>query len=230
MGARAQTGQATVEAVALWLLIAGLLALVGAWLVAHTRPAAGPPPVVERVARPLLEPDRSGGLPWEALVPRGTGGPVAWRVLGGARRIGRAGYELRVEAELAFADGFLDRLQQRAEGVAADPVGQALDLAVSLEDPAGAGRSEGSEAGPALTRYLDEIAHSSPREGMLRVARDLGRLAADEALRRLVRAAGRGATRRRGDRDRPGPGERAGAAGTMQRLIDALRGRRAGGP
>jgi hypothetical protein len=147
-----------VEAVALWLLIAGLLALVGAWLVAHTRLPAGPPPVVERVARPLLEPDRSGGLPWEALVPRGTGGPVAWRVLGGARRIGRAGYELQVEAELAFAGAFLDRLQQRAEGVAADPVGKALD------------------------------------------------------------------------RDRPGPGERVGVAGAMQRLIDALRGRRGGGP
>ena len=63
-------GQATVEAVALWLLLAGLLALLGAWASSHMRPPASPPPLVQRAARPLLGDDRANGLPLFALVPR----------------------------------------------------------------------------------------------------------------------------------------------------------------
>ncbi len=228
MRARTHTGQATVEAVALWLLLAGLLALLGAWASSHMRPPGGPPPVVERAARPLLGADGANHLPLSALVPRGVGDPVALRVLRRADRIARSGYQLQLEAQSAFADGFLGRLRQRGQGLVTDPVGRALGVAPYPQNPADAAQRDGRAAGPALERYVDELAHSSPREAGLRVARDLGRLAADETLRRLTRAAGRGAWGRARDRDQ-GSGRRpdgSGTPGDLGRIVDLLLRRR----
>ena len=109
-------------------------------------------------------------------------------------------------------------------------MGRALDVPTTPQSEADAAQRDGRAAGPALERYIDELARSSPRQIALRVARDLGRLAADETLRRLTRTAGRAARGRDRDRDGGSGRGRDGAAtpGDLERIVDLLLGRRSG--
>lgn len=95
---RWSSGQATLEHIGLVLVIALMFGAVGTWAARELRPTGPPPPIIERVAAPLL-----GGAQGGASARAPEAG--AWRAPGGAPRSPVAGMRGMARAMERVAGG-----------------------------------------------------------------------------------------------------------------------------
>lgn len=196
-----QCGQAALETAALVVLVALLLGVTTAWAVQAIPRGAGPPPVIERAARPLAAVPPPAAAPEPAAAPSPAEGRGAWqRIVRG----GRAVLVLRMQMEERFARGFLGRVRDRAGAALRAPASLVPDPGLALiPDPVRSVRSAAEAVGDGR-RYVARLRRMPRRDAVLQVTEDVGALTADQlidlATRRLLRraAAAAGAARGRG--------------------------------
>jgi hypothetical protein len=180
-----QTGQATVEHVAIVVVVAVLLAAIGAWIASRVRSDAGPPDVVTRVwpgwqqLEEPVAPVPDLGLRPGASHRSGIGSIVrrAVRLAGRARKVVLGG-------QRAFASGFGHGLWDTFTGFVRDPVGLLTaggGIVTQLAgDPGGFARAQLE----AAIVYARELSRMPPEAAYRRFMRDLGELSADVAVAR----------------------------------------------
>jgi hypothetical protein len=185
-----QCGQAALESVALVVLVALLLGVTAAWAVRVVPGGAGPPPVIERAARPLAPAPPAVAVPPVAPAPADGDDGGAWRRI---LRGGRAVLVLRMQMEERFARGFLGRVRDRAAAVLRAPSSVVPRSPTALiPDPVQSVRAalDGVRDG---RRYVARLRRMPRREAVLQVTEDVGALTADQlidlATRRLLRRA-----------------------------------------
>jgi hypothetical protein len=173
-----QVGQATVEHLGLVVVVALLLAAVGAWAAAHVR-AGAPPPVLERALAPL---DAAPAIPDLGVAPGpGRSAPIGRALRGAARLGGRAG-RLAAVGAAAFAGGFTGGLRATVAEFVRNPVAALRDGGVlartAMTDPV----TLGSAGLRAAIDYARELRAMPPEAAYRRVMRDLGEAGADVAV------------------------------------------------
>lgn len=180
---REQSGQATVEHLAVVIVVAVMLAGAGAWIASHVRPDATPPGVVtqvwsglERIPEPEPAPPDLGLLPRSGRV--GTPTHLWRRVV----RVARRGHAIVAVGTGAFVFGFGHGLWGAVTELVRDPValltgGGALIIAV-VRDPIGFARAQVD----AAVIYANELRKLPPEAASRRLMRDLGEATADAAL------------------------------------------------
>ncbi len=208
---RGVMGQATVEAVSMWALLATLLVTVGA-LVA--REVAVEPPHRDGLAR-VAEELRAGATMLDAHADQPSAFPgIAARLAGGVRDAVR----FRASVDREFGAGFVDRLRRRGRQALRDPVlfiEELLSPGPRPEDPPSilGPSADGFRGARDLARYADRLLQTNPADAARALSRDLGGLTADELLRRVLRAGGRRVVRRE---RRPGESPARGDAGARR--------------
>jgi hypothetical protein len=176
-------GQATVEHIAIVVVVALLVAAVGAWLTSHVHPDRdSPPPTthvwsgLDRIPEPAPSPPDLGLTPHD----RGerTSGNALRRILRGVVKAHR----LIASGDRAFATGFGHGLWVSVTDFARDPAalltdGQGLvkDFA---KDPVGLVTAQID----AAVDYARQLKAMSPHNGYLRVMHDLGEVSADAVI------------------------------------------------
>jgi hypothetical protein len=217
MERRGQRGQASVEHIAIVIVVAILLGAVGTWIAAHAR-ADHPPPIVERVVAPV-EP-RYGAqreVPDLGVAPPSRRGN---RIVGGLRRVAgvvRKSPRFAVRGVRAYAGGVAHGIGSAVGGLVRDPVGSVMGgasvLQPLLSDPVGFTRAQ-VEAGRAYLRRLRTL---PPEDAYEAVMRDLGDLTADVAIARGKKAAAKAAYRALRRRPETRPPDRGNGAAEVSR-------------
>ena len=187
-GRPASRGHATVEQIAVVVLVALLLTAVSAWAAREMRPPERPPDVIEVAAAPLqpgAHPFRAGRLTW--YVP-----PQRVSIFGRAlRATGRFIVEAGTVGYV-FGRAFVRRLGHRIEHYVRNPEAFVTDMLGSLESLA---RDPIGHLGPnqvrAVRDYVARLRRLSPREAAHRLAEDAGAFAADLVIDYTTRAAAR---------------------------------------
>jgi len=196
---RGQSGQATVEHVGLVVVIALLLAAVGAWAATADWAPGRPPDVVARVAQPLA---RQGMPPAAApAVAVATGQQALERVAralerdddgapGALRRAWDAALwwgVLNVDGQIEAGRGFLEQVGVRAEDLVKDPVKTIEGAVERLSKPPVTGTAE--RVG-RIARSVATAGDRPFRETFLQVSRDVGGLGADWLIAKFARGVG----------------------------------------
>ena len=204
----AQSGQAALEGIGVAVVVVAALLAISAWLVREVRPPPRPPAAIAAVATPLVR--DPGLLEWRYPLPveiadlRGGDHEPIGRALGAAARRARAGVDLGLEMNAAFDGAFKQRLRERGREFLDDPLGGLAALPdPDLLTPAGAVRRAVRDAA-ALWEYAQELRSLPLREAALRASEDAGRASADLALEAAEAALRRGA-RRAGRTRHPAP-------------------------
>ena len=177
------SGQATVEHVAIVVVVALFLAAAGAWLTSHVQPDRDPPPVVTQVWSGLdriTEP--APAFPDLGLTRRRHGDPAIGRFL---RRVGRGlreGNAIVAVGSGAFVSRFGRGLWGAVTDFVRDPVALLTDgrgLVMELaRDPAGFARAQLD----AAIEYAAELRALPPQDAYRTLMRDLGEASAEAAI------------------------------------------------
>lgn len=205
MGRARHSGQSTVEAVGLTLVVAALLAALALWAGrAGTVPSAAPvrlDPLTGLLAE-SGEGSWTPGAPGFFLGTLRRGDPPIGRVLRGVAHVVRIGAP-------AFAEGAADRLRERLRALVRHPIATVRETirtaARDAADPIGVLRARLG----GLVDYVRSLRGLTRDEIVRRIAHDLGGTATDVVISRLVRLArmriARGITDRAGGGVPPTP-------------------------
>lgn len=212
------SGQATVEHVAIVVVVALMLAAAGAWIASHVHPDRDPPHVVTRVWSGLdriTEP--APRVPDLGLTPRRRQ-PVIGRFV---RRVGRVlatGNEIVAVGTGAFVSGFGHGLRGAVTDFVRDPValltGGGRLVTDVARDPSGLARAQLD----AAIEYAKELKAMAPPDAYRTFMRDLGEATADALITQgkglarnaMLRALKRRLDRRGSSTSSPPPGKRDG--------------------
>ena len=181
------------EHVAIVVVVALLLAVLGAWLTSHVHPDRDPPPVITRVWSGLDRiPEPAPNLPDLGLTPHARGERTSGHAL---RRLLRGvvkAHRLVASGDRAFAAGFGHGLWVSVTGFVRDPVALLTDgnglVKGIAKDPAGLVKAQID----AAIGYARQLKAMPPQDAYRRVMHDLGEVSADVVIGR-----GRGFARRR---------------------------------
>lgn len=183
-------GQATVEAVGLWTLVAALVLTVGALAAGQVVVPAPQPRAIDEILAPLDPFDE------RVLALRHPGQAGLWPGTGTIAGAAADATRYRASLDREFAAGFVDRLRDRGRDAIEDPEAFVRLVFTNSSGPAGA-----ADITAELARDVRRIAGLEPGDAGRAAARDAGEITADLALARALRGAGRG-LRRSGRRDR----------------------------
>ena len=167
------------------VVVALLLAAVGAWLASHVQPDRTPPAVIPHVWSGLdriIEP--APRLPDLGLTPRDRRAPAIGRALRRVVRTVRIGGEIVVVGATAFASGFGHGMWGAFTEFVRDPVALLTDgrglITALAEDPLGFTTAQFD----AAVDYARELRAMSPKAAYRTFMRDLGEVTADAVITR----------------------------------------------
>jgi len=207
MGGRGEAGQASIEHIAIVVVVALLLAGLGAWALAQVR-SDRTPPVLDVIAAPAVPAHGGAALPDLGVAPHRRDNRVLHGLRRAVRVVSKAPGIVR-RGVRAYSGGFVDGIGSTVRGFVTDPVGSVIGgasvIPAVLRDPVGFTRAQ-TEAGAGYLRLLGTL---PPEVVSEKVARDLGALSADIAIARGKTLAAKAAYRALRRRVGPQPPERA---------------------
>ncbi|MGI9539171.1 MAG: hypothetical protein ACR2N6_03370, partial [Miltoncostaeaceae bacterium] len=174
-------GQATVETVGLWTLMAALVLTVGALAAREVVVPAPQPRAIDEILAPLDPFDE------RVLALRHPGQAGLWPETDAIAATAADAARYRASLDREFAAGFLDRLRDRGRDAIEDPEALVRLVFTNSSGPAGA-----ADITAELVSDIRRIAGMEPGDAGRAAARDVGEIAADLVLARALRGAGRG--------------------------------------